>query len=81
VRTMRTKCLIMVAAIGVLFARSAQAAGSQSFHSSPLLRQMDTDRNGTVSKAEFSHFISRRFYRLDKNRNGKLEHNELRPLR
>jgi Ca2+-binding EF-hand superfamily protein len=51
-----------------------------------LLRQMDTDRNGTVSKEEYGHFMVRAgwtgppFERLDTNRNGKLERNELRPL-
>jgi Ca2+-binding EF-hand superfamily protein len=77
----RSKCLIIVAIMQVLFAGSAQAAGSQSGHSSQsqsLLRQMDTDRNGTVSKTEFLQFMSRRFNRLDKNHNGKLERNELR---
>jgi len=73
------RCLMIVAVIAACFGGSAQAAGSQSFHSSPLLRQMDTD--GTVSKAEFLQFMSRRFNRLDKDHNGKLEPNELRPLR
>jgi len=68
-----------------LFAASpgAQAAGSQSSHwsqSGSLLRQMDTDRNGTVSKREFLQFMRRKFYRLDTNHNGKLERNELRRL-
>jgi len=51
-----------------------------------LLRQMDTDRNGTVSKDEFQNFMVRTgrtsptFERLDTNHNGKLERKELRPL-
>jgi hypothetical protein len=45
-----------------------------------LLRQMDTNRNGTVSKREFLQFMSRKFNRLDTNRNGKLERSELGPL-
>jgi hypothetical protein len=76
---------ITVAVIAILFAGSlsAQAAGSQSGHwsqSGYLLRQTDTDRNGTVSKHEFLKFMSRKFYRLDTNHNYKLERNELRPL-
>jgi len=82
---MRTNRLILAAAVTVLFAGSlsAQAAGSQSGHwsqSGSLLRQMDRNRNGTVSKAEFLQFMSRKFNRLDANRNGKLDRNELRPL-
>jgi Ca2+-binding EF-hand superfamily protein len=79
----RIRCFIIAVVIAVLFAGSAQAAGSQSGHSSQtqsLLRQMDTDRNGTVSRTEFLHFMGRRFNRLDVNRNGKLEIKELRPL-
>lgn len=45
-----------------------------------LLRLMDKDMNGTVSKDEFSHFMSQTFDRLDVNRNGRLEHNELRAI-
>ena len=85
---------LIAAAIAIPFAGSVsvQAAGSQSGHwsqSGLLLRQMDTDRNGTVSKQEFLQFMSRTFTRngrtvsfnrLDINRNGKLERNELRPL-
>jgi hypothetical protein len=46
-----------------------------------LLRLMDRDMNGTVSKDEFFHFMSQRFDRLDVNRNGRLELNELRPMK
>jgi len=84
-RIMRLKNLVIAAAIAVFFAGlpGAQAAGSQSGHwsqSGSLLRQMDTDRNGTVSKREFVQFMSRKFNRLDINHNGILEPNELRPL-
>jgi Ca2+-binding EF-hand superfamily protein len=76
---MRTNLLITPVAIGILFTGllSAQSAGSQSSH---WLRQMDRDRNGTVSKVEFLQFMGRTFDRLDTNRTGKLERNELRPL-
>jgi Ca2+-binding EF-hand superfamily protein len=82
---MRANRLVLAAAATALFAGplSAQAAGSQSGHwssSGNLLRQMDRDKNGTVSKAEFLQFMSQKFNRLDTNRNGKLEPNELRPL-
>jgi Ca2+-binding EF-hand superfamily protein len=70
---------IAAAAVVIFLAAcpNAQAAGAQSMHP---FRQMDRDRNGTVSRAEFLQFMSRRFSRLDTNRNGKLEPKELRPL-
>ena len=82
---MGTNRLILAVAVTVLFAGSlsARAAGSQSGHwsqSGRLLRQMDRDKNGTVSKAEFLQFMSRKFNRLDTNRNGTLDRNELQPL-
>jgi Ca2+-binding EF-hand superfamily protein len=70
----------------MLFAGSlgAQAAGSTisgtDAKTGRLLRQMDSDMNGTVSKDEFLQFMGRTFDRLDTNRNGKLERGELRPL-
>jgi Ca2+-binding EF-hand superfamily protein len=43
-----------------------------------LLRMMDTDKSGTVSKDEFLRFISERFGRLDVNKDDRLEREELR---
>lgn len=43
-----------------------------------LMRMMDTDMNGTVSKDEFMNFMSQTFDRLDVNKSGTLEPNELR---
>jgi Ca2+-binding EF-hand superfamily protein len=45
-----------------------------------LLRQMDKDKNGTVSKSEFLQYFSERFDRLDVNRDRRLESDELRPI-
>jgi Ca2+-binding EF-hand superfamily protein len=45
-----------------------------------LLRQMDTDKNGTVTKDEFLQFMSQTFDRLDANKSGRLERGELRRL-
>jgi hypothetical protein len=42
-----------------------------------LLRLMDTDRNGRVSKAEFMSFMSQEFDRLDADHSGELDPNEL----
>jgi EF hand len=45
-----------------------------------LLRQMDRDKNGTISKDEFLRYFSQRFDHLDVNRNRRLEPEELRPM-
>ena len=45
-----------------------------------LLRQMDKDKNGTVSKDEFLRYFSERFDRLDVNRDRRLVSDELRPM-
>jgi Ca2+-binding EF-hand superfamily protein/mono/diheme cytochrome c family protein len=45
-----------------------------------LLRTMDTDKSGTVSKDEFLQFMSEMFDRLDVNKNDQLEREELRQL-
>jgi Ca2+-binding EF-hand superfamily protein len=45
-----------------------------------LVRLMDTDLNGTVSKDEFLKFMSQTFDRLDVNQSGELESEELRHL-
>jgi len=45
-----------------------------------LLRAVDKDMNGKVSRDEFLQFMGRTFDRLDTNRNGQLEANELRAI-
>ena len=45
-----------------------------------LLRQMDRDKNGTVSKDEFLRYFSERFDRLDANGDRRLVSDELRPM-
>jgi hypothetical protein len=42
-----------------------------------LLRLMDKDKNGAVSKDAFMEYMSQTFDRLDVNRSGQLERNEL----
>jgi Ca2+-binding EF-hand superfamily protein len=46
-----------------------------------LVRMMDKDQNGVVSKDEFMAFMGREFDRLDTDKNGTLEPKELRPIR
>jgi hypothetical protein len=45
-----------------------------------LLRLMDKDKNGTVSKNEFMNYFSQRFDKLDVDHNRRLEPDELRPM-
>ena len=45
-----------------------------------LLQLMDKDKNGTVSKQEFMDFMSQTFDRLDVNKSGQLEQEELQRL-
>ena len=45
-----------------------------------LLRLMDKDKDGTVSKNEFMTYFSRRFDGLDVDHNRRLMTDELRPL-
>jgi len=80
-----TKLFVAAAAGAIVLSGSpgVQARGSTISglnSTSGLFRQMDTNHNGTVSKSEFLHFMSRRFQRLDTNHDGKLERSELRPL-
>jgi Ca2+-binding EF-hand superfamily protein len=76
----------MTAAVITLVPTSlvSHAAGSQSGH---FIMEMDRDRDGTVSRAEFLHYssrtfkrldASRTFNRLDRNHNGSLDPDELR---
>ena len=42
---------------------------------------MDKDQNGKVSKEEFMMFMSAEFDRLDKDKSGALDVNELNPTK
>jgi Ca2+-binding EF-hand superfamily protein len=59
---------------------SARYQCSSSNRVRKLVRLLDTDKNGTVSKDEFLQFISQTFDRLDVNKSGGLERNELRRM-
>jgi len=46
-----------------------------------LLLLMDTDKNGKISKEEWMKFMSEEFDRLDKDKNGELDPEELKASR
>jgi Ca2+-binding EF-hand superfamily protein len=46
-----------------------------------LVRMMDKDQNGNVSKDEFMEFMSKEFDRLDVDKNGSLQPTEIRSMR
>jgi len=54
--------------------RSLTAAEREARH---LLRFMDKDQNGQVSRAEFMQFMEAEFDRLDRDRSGQLSAEEL----
>ena len=58
--------------------RRTNAAASRDVQQ--LVRMMDADKNGVVSKEEFMNYMSQTFDRLDVNRSGTLEPNELRSM-
>jgi len=63
---------------GFAFSKHTVAAADVSVRR--LLRLMDKDTNGIVSKDGFFQFMRQRFDRRNINRNGRLEPNELRPM-
>jgi hypothetical protein len=56
-------------------------AGPADAQVTQLLLLMDRDRNGKVSRQEFMAFMTREFDRLDINKDGELDVNELVNLR
>jgi Ca2+-binding EF-hand superfamily protein len=60
------------------FAVSKRAATAVQSDVVQLLRAMDKDMNGTVSKDEFLQFMGQMFDRFDVNRSNQLEPTELR---
>jgi EF hand len=56
------------------YSRRTDAAASR------LVRSMDADMNGVVSKDEFMNYMSQTFDRLDANKSGTLEPNEVRRM-
>lgn len=59
---------------------SRRTAGAAARDVRDLVRAMDADKNGVVSKDEFMNYMSQTFDRLDINKSGTLEPNELRQM-
>jgi hypothetical protein len=59
------------------FAASNRTAAADAADVRKLLRLMDADKNGTVSKAEFLQFMSRTYDSLDVDHSRQLEPGEL----
>ncbi len=91
--SIRNALLIPIAAL-VLFTSVGQAAAPQKVDKATpkqeraivlgedevkqLLLLMDTDKSGKISKKEFMDFMAAEFDRLDKDKSGELDVNELR---
>jgi hypothetical protein len=81
----KTGKLVTYFAISIAALTASYAAYGASTHAlilgeqqvQQLLRLMDTDRNGRVSKAEFMHFMAEEFDRLDVDHSGELDPEEL----
>jgi Ca2+-binding EF-hand superfamily protein len=69
-------CTVSTAALAV--SKSTAVTADRDVRT--LVRMMDKDMNGVVSKDEFMQFMSRTFDRLDVNKSGTLEHRELHSL-
>jgi len=83
-----TRKMATVAVIGLMGATASTAALAVSKRTTAaankditqLLRMMDRDMNGSVSKEEFMQFMSETFDRLDVNHSGALERSELQRM-
>jgi len=83
-----TKTIIALAAMSLTvcatstapFAISKRTAATAVRDVAQLVRMMDKDRNGAVSKEEFINFMSQIFDRLDLNKSGTLERDELQKM-
>ncbi len=64
---------LLLLADGGAFAAGRSARSAEYRLTEHLIRLMDRDRNGQVSKGEFMSFMSSEFDRLDVNRSGALD--------
>jgi Ca2+-binding EF-hand superfamily protein len=83
----RLALVVPFLALMILLCLSAESAASDTEAQSPqqqavpntvqLLRLMDRDHSGTVSRAEYDKFMNQEFDMLDVDHNGELDTNEL----
>jgi hypothetical protein len=84
---MNRKSILIVAALAVTVSGSAAygagppTGGLGDTQVKELLLLMDRDQNGKVSRREFMSFMTAEFDRLDINKDGELDVNELENLR
>jgi Ca2+-binding EF-hand superfamily protein len=76
-----TISLVAGAASTAAFAVSSRAVAQGEKETRQLLRLMDVDQNGRVSKQEFMQFMEAEFDRLDVDRSGELTVKELSHFR
>ena len=69
--------LVIGAASTSAFAVSRSGVAAGEAEARQLLRLMDTDKNGKVSRQEFMRFMEAEFDRLDVDHNGELSVQEL----
>jgi Ca2+-binding EF-hand superfamily protein len=83
--TAKFTALVGMSLVAATISTAALAAGKRADTAAEsqvraLLRQMDKDKNGTVSKDEFMQYMSQMFDRLDNDSSNQLERKELRRM-
>jgi Ca2+-binding EF-hand superfamily protein len=79
-----TSAFVALFGVGWVFAQRASVPKSQDKLAlgeedvKQLLLLMDTDKNGKITKAEWMNFMSAEFDRLDRDKSGDLDANDLR---
>jgi Ca2+-binding EF-hand superfamily protein len=73
-------CVIAASTAAYVLAASPEKVNAGLGEVTQLLKLMDTDKNGKVSKEEFMNFMSAEFDRLDVNKDGELDVKELSQL-
>ena len=70
----------VIATSAIAQSKNTKATATRDAYARQLLRAMDKDKDGTVSKQEFLDFMSQTFDRLDVKKGGQLNEEELRRL-
>jgi len=72
-----TAALVVAAASSPAFAVSARGVAAGEAQAREMLKLMDADKNGKVSRQEFMRYMEAEFDRLDVDHNGELTVQEL----